>query len=125
MVSGSVKIEIWQKKGIRDTPAPLFRLWVHTSFLGEDGFVSLSKNHLDGPHKDKLHRKFPQRFRVDLLFTDIHPPDSNNPPAWIGSLLHAKRRPTSRDPIADLERKQTLRLIPPKVKTAHQRIAFG
>lgn len=48
----------------------IFAFWFNTSFVKECRLV-LHKEELDKAHKDKNHQKYPENFRVELLFTDM------------------------------------------------------
>ena len=56
--------------GDRDKEAELCHCWLHSSFIGRAGQLTLDKPELDKICKDRKHKKVEQRFALRLHFTD-------------------------------------------------------
>ena len=76
---GDIKIEVLASAGRHDER--LLRFWFHTAMLTREKLV-LRKWQLEGPIKDKKHKKWNPHFRVELLFARGPPdPDGRRPAA--------------------------------------------
>jgi len=74
-IFGDIKVEFTEKGFSSD--ARLFAFWFCTAFIKENRLV-LKKEELDKAHKDK-HGRYPDNFRVELLFSEMDGSPLNSP----------------------------------------------
>jgi len=97
-IAGDVKVEVCYKTGRHEER--LFSFWFNAALLTRHKFV-LRKWQLDGPNKDRKHKKFSAHFRVEMSFREGPPP-----PALAAPVVTAKsgifhRRTSSSDKYTD------------------------
>ena len=76
-IAGDVKVEVCHKTGRHEER--LFSFWFNAAMLTKPRLV-LRKWQLDGPNKDRKHKKYNAHFRVELDLKEGSPPPATATP---------------------------------------------